>query len=87
MVELVKKTLPVISCYLSGDVRLADRGFNIAETLASPGATLKILIFTRGQYQLSANAVGSTRRLVKVRIHVERVTALLRNKCQILKGS
>ena len=71
---------------LPGDVCLADRSFNIAETLASYGATLKIPAFTRGQSQLSANAVESTRRLANVRIHVERVIGLLRNKYQILKG-
>ena len=64
------------------DVCLADRGFNIA----SFGATLKIPVFTRGQSQLSATAVESTRRLANVRIHVERVIGLLRNKYQILKG-
>ena len=51
---------------LPGDVCLADRGFNIAETLASYGASLKIPAFTRGQSQLSTIAVESTRRLANV---------------------
>ena len=65
---------------------MADRGFNIAETLASYVATLKMPAFTCRQSQLSANEAESTRRLANIRIHVERVIALLRNKYQILKG-
>ena len=37
---------------LPGDVILADRGFNIVETLAVMGATLDIPAFTRASYHL-----------------------------------
>ena len=35
-----------------GDVIMADRGFNIAETLGTFGAKLEISSFTKGQSQL-----------------------------------
>ena len=57
---------------LPGDLILADRGFNIAETLGSCSASLKIPAFTKGRSQLSALDVESTRGLAAVRIHVER---------------
>ena len=59
-----------------GDLILADRGFNIAETLGSCSASLKIPAFTKGRSQLSALDVESTRGLAAVRIHVERVIGI-----------
>ncbi|KAK7879850.1 hypothetical protein WMY93_033485 [Mugilogobius chulae] len=56
-----------------GDVVLADRGFDIKESIALMGATLKIPAFTRGRSQLEAKDVEQTRKLAHVRIHVERV--------------
>ena len=73
-----------INYLLPGDVILADRGFNVAESVAMKGATLNIPAFTRGKIQLPASDIESTRRLANVRIHVERVssaTAICNFKC------
>ena len=69
-----------------GDVVMADRGFNIADDLAIRGAYLEIPAFTRVKKQLSMAEVEKTRQLARLRIHVERVIGLLRNKYTILQG-
>ena len=63
---------------------MADRSFNIAETLGTCGARLEIPSFTKGKSQLSANEVEKTRVIANVRIHVERVIGILRKKYSIL---
>ena len=70
-----------------GDVILADRGFNIAEDLGVYGASLEIPAFTRGKKQLSLREVEYSRRLSKVRIEVERVIGLLKNKYTLLQDT
>ena len=69
-----------------GDTILADRGFTVAEDLAVHGATLEIPSFTRGKQQLSQREVELSKQLSRVRIHVERVIGLLKNKFLVLKG-
>lgn len=69
-----------------GDVVLADRGFDIADTLGLYCARLHIPAFTKGKKQLTALEVETTRRLANVRIHVERVIGLVRNKYTVLKS-
>ena len=64
---------------MHGDLVLADRGFDITETLACHGATLAIPPFTKGKPQLSAQEVETARKLSRVRIHVEH--AIGRLKC------
>ena len=68
-----------------GDVVLADRGFDIADDIALHGAKLEIPSFTRGKKQLAMEEVEFSR-LSKVRIHVERVIGLLKNKYTILQS-
>ena len=68
-----------------GDVVLADRGFT-AEDVAVCGAKLGIPAFTRGKQQLSQKEVETSQRLSTVRIHVERIIGLLKNRYTILKG-
>lgn len=68
-----------------GDCILADRGFTIAQELATRGAYLKIPKFARGKAQMSASDVAISRRISNVRIHVERVIGRLR-KFRILQS-
>jgi len=60
---------------LPGDV-LADRGFDIHESVGLMCAEVKIPSFTKGRKQLSAIDVESSRAKVNVRMHVERVIGL-----------
>jgi len=54
-------------------VILADRGFDISESVGAMQATLHIPAFTRGKSQLSALEVEETRKIANVRIHVEKM--------------
>lgn len=64
---------------------LADRGFDIADSVGMTGASLHIPAFTKGKKQLKE--LESTRRIAKVRIHVERVIGCLRQKYSILQST
>lgn len=68
-----------------GDVILADRGFNVKDTVGLYCAQLKIPAFTKGKQQLHPLELEATRGLAAVRIHVERVIGLVRNKYTILQ--
>ena len=72
---------------LPGDLVMADRGFTIHDIVALKRAELAIPAFTKGKGQLSPVDVESTRGIANVRIHVERVIGLLRNKYTILQGT
>ena len=72
---------------IPGDVILADRGFDVADTIALRQATLNIPAFTRGCDQLPAKDVEDTRKLANVRIHVERVIGSIRQRFQILSAT
>lgn len=65
---------------LPGDVILADRGFDIAESVGLFCARIKIPAFTKGKKQLSGIEVEQTRRIANVRIHVERFIGNIRKK-------
>ncbi|XP_060085335.1 uncharacterized protein LOC132564721 [Ylistrum balloti] len=82
--KIITNTSGFLEKLLHGDIILADRGFDIAESIAQAGCELKIPAFTKGKPQLSALDVENTRKLAHVRIHVERVIGLLRNKFEIL---
>lgn len=75
----------ILDYLTQGDV-LADRGFDIADRLGLYCAVLHIPAFTRGHSQLTALDVEKTRKLANVRIHVEWVIGLVRNKYLILKA-
>ena len=69
---------------MPGDVVLADRGFTIEDTVKRLYcAEMNLPAFTKGKKQLSAMEVESSRRLSRVRIHVERVIGMLRQKYTI----
>lgn len=72
---------------LPGDVILADRGFDIQETVAAWAVKVRIPAFTKGKKQLAGIDVEQTRRIANVRIHVERVIGLLRQKYSILSST
>ena len=72
---------------LPGDVVLADRGFNIEESVAMFYAEVNIPSFTRGKKQLDAQSIEKTRKIASVRIHVERVIGLVRRKYKILQST
>ena len=77
----------ILNNLLPGDVVLADRGFDIADSVGVFQAKLYIPAFTRGKTQLSALEVEETRSIANVRIHVERVIGCVRQKYSILKGT
>ncbi|XP_066933572.1 uncharacterized protein [Clytia hemisphaerica] len=70
-----------------GDVVLADRGFTLQESAALYCAEIVIPAFTKGKSQLSMKEVDTSRSISRVRIHVERVIGLLRNKYTYLPST
>lgn len=70
-----------------GDQVLADRGFTVTESIALRGCSLHIPEFTKGKKQLPAHAVEGTRHLASLRIHVERVIGVVRQKYTILQST
>ena len=77
---ILKKLLP-------GDIVLADRGFDISESVGMMQAKLHIPVFTKGKSQLSALEVENTRTIANVGIHIERVIGCVRQKYAILQGT
>jgi len=55
----------------SGDDVMADRGFNIRHLLLPKNCTLNIPAFSKGK-ALSKKALVKSRRIARLRIHVER---------------
>ena len=70
-----------------GDTVLADRGFDISDSVGSYCSTLKIPAFTRGKSQLSGIEVEETRKIANVHIHVERVIGNIRKKFSLLSAT
>lgn len=68
-----------------GDCILADRGFTVANEIATKGAILKIPNFTRGKSQMTGKEIDESREIANVRIHVERVIGRMR-KFRILQS-
>lgn len=71
---------------LPGDVVLADRGFTVSDSIAMRNAELRMPAFTKGRDQLTALEVEDSRTISNVRIHVERVIGLVRQKYTVLGG-
>lgn len=70
-----------------GDIVLADRGFDIEESVAQMGATLKIPASSRGCGQTDAKHLEETRKLAQVRSHVKRVIGCICSKYTMLKDT
>ncbi len=85
--KLLTESCGILKHLLPGDVVLADRGFNISDDVAMMQAKLHLPAFTRGKKQLNAMEVESTRSIANVRIHVERVIGVVRQKYRILTGT
>jgi len=77
----------VLDNLLPGDQVLADRGFSVADTVGLYCAEIKTPSFTKGKKQLSRMEVDLSRQLSRVRIHVERVIGVLRQKYTILQST
>ncbi|XP_055004626.1 uncharacterized protein LOC129407470 isoform X2 [Boleophthalmus pectinirostris] len=71
---------------LPGDIVLADRGFNIGDSVGFYCASLQVPAFTKGRKELTAYEVADTRKIDNLRIHVERVVGLVRRKYKILQS-
>ncbi len=77
--SLLNKLLP-------GDTVLADRGFDIGDSVGMFMARLAIPAFTKNKKQYSIT-VEQTRNIANVRIHVERVIGNVRKKYSILNAT
>ena len=77
----------ILTKLLPGDIVLADRGFDITDSVGICQATLHTPAFTKGKAQLTALEVEKTRSIANVRIHVERVIGIVRQKYTILQGT
>ena len=69
-----------------GDQVLADRGFTVEDSVGLYCAEIKVPPFTKRKTQLSRLDVDKARQLSRVRIHVERVIGVLRQKYTILES-
>lgn len=76
-----------LSNIVPGDLILADRGFDIADSVGCLCAEAKIPAFTKGRDQLSPLDIENTRKLASCRIQVERVIGLVRQKYTLLSGT
>ena len=77
----------ILDYLLPGDVVLADRGFNIKESVGMMQARLHIPAFTKRKSQLPAMEVTETRTIAYVHIHVERVIGNVGQKYSILQST
>lgn len=76
-----------MSKLIPGDTVLADRGFDIKDSVGVCMARLEIPAFTKNQKQLDGITVEQTRNVANVRIHVERVIGNIRKKYSILNAT
>ena len=77
----------ILDNLVAGDLILADRGFNIHDSAGLYCAEVKLPPFTKGKKQLSKAQVDLSRQLSRVRIHVERVIGVVRQKYTILQST
>ena len=76
---ILNKLLPV-------DLVLADRGFDITDSVGLFCSQVNIPVFTKCRSQLSTTDVETTRKIAHVRIHVEHVIGLVRKRYTIMQG-
>ena len=69
----------ILALLEKSDSIMADRGFDIEADLIPLGVKLNIPPFLKGKTQLSEKEMVETRRIVSVRIHVERAMERIKN--------
>ena len=84
--KAITKESGILNKLLPGDMFMADRGFNIADLVAEYRAEAILPAFTRGKTQLSSKEVLESRAVARVRIHVERLIGMVKQKYTILDG-
>ena len=84
--QYITENCGILDNLLPGDEVLADRGFNVEDAFRFYCAKIATPPFTRGKKQLSKLEVDTARQLSRVRIHVERVIGLFRQKYTISQG-
>ena len=84
--KMITEECGLLDFLIPGDQVLADRGFTIQESVGLYCAEVIVPDFTRGKKQLSGTSVERSRRIANVRIHVERVIGMIRQKYTILNG-
>ncbi|GFT74826.1 uncharacterized protein NPIL_143271, partial [Nephila pilipes] len=62
-----------------GDVIFADRGFPVKDLVAERNATLVLPASTKGKQQLSSKELQSSRKMSRLRVHIERCIGRLKN--------
>ena len=75
----ITETCSLLEKLEPGDSVMADKGFTIDDLLEQRGVTLNIPPFLSKKDQLSAAQVVETRRIAKLRIHVERQMERVKN--------
>ncbi|KAM4540433.1 uncharacterized protein V3H82_022443 [Fundulus diaphanus] len=70
---------------LPGDFLLADRGFNVGDEVGLMCAELKPPGFTRGRAQMHPKSAAETQQIAQLRVHIEKVAGLVRDKYSILQ--
>jgi len=85
--KMITENCGFLNKLLPGDIVLADRGFDIRESVGVMCAEVDIPAFTKGKKQLSAKEVKSTRKIANVRIHVKRVIGSVRQKYTIVQST
>lgn len=73
-----------LNCLLENDVVLADKGFNIGELVQERKAILNIPTFLRNKKQFSPKELITDKQVTSLRIHIERIIGLVREKYKIL---
>ena len=85
--KFITQNCGILDKLQNGDEIMADRGFTVAEAVDLHCARLVIPPFTRGKKQIERVQIDRSRQLSHVRIHVERVIGMLRQKYTFLQGT
>ncbi|XP_047221977.1 uncharacterized protein LOC124868593 [Girardinichthys multiradiatus] len=71
---------------LPGDIILADRGFDIKDSVGAMQAAVTITAFIKGEKRLSMAEFIETRKIAHLRIHVERVIDCIKQRYSMVGG-